>query len=164
MPTKLTFVALLCGWLLVATPAYQLPVDQELKTQYHVTRLAANGLVLQAGAVLVVQQDNIKASPASAQLYYPNSYTKDGRVKQSFKQSLLAEMSLRVMKDQARTLNIGEKAYVIDIEARKSDLVFKIQTCSTCNPSAQDPNDIPYRAEISFQFQKALADSASVQD
>lgn len=40
--------------------------EQQLKSQYQLTRVGANGVVLQAGSVLVVQQDNINAESHSA--------------------------------------------------------------------------------------------------
>ena len=68
-----------------AVPQDQIPkpnVEQQLNNQYQLTRVGANGVVVQAGSVLVVQQDNIKANPAANLLYWSNLYKKDGHVKQ----------------------------------------------------------------------------------
>lgn len=137
-------------------------VEQQLRNQYHLTRVGANGVVLQAGSVLVVQQDNIKANPASNLLYWSNLYKKDGRVKQPA--IMFKSGSSKVGKSGLRFLAVGEKVYVTNIDTKSGAIVFSLQSCGTCDPAAVDSNDVPYRAELSFQFQKGFLDSANFED
>jgi len=153
-------LALSLGVFLYAAPQDQASkpnIEQQLKTQYRLTRVGANGVVLQAGSVLVIQQDNIKANPASNQLYWSNLYKKDGHVKQPA--IMIKSGSAGVDKSNLRFLQVGEKIYVTNIEIKSADIVFSLQSCGICNPSTIDPNDVPYRAELSFQFHKGFVDS-----
>jgi hypothetical protein len=70
-------------FLLPGAPQSQKSIEQQLKEKYDPSRVEANRVALQAGSVLVAQQGNIKANPASRQLYSPKPYKKDGRVKRS---------------------------------------------------------------------------------
>src|SRR5579864_4880628 len=126
--------------LLHAAPqdqASNLNIEQQVKAQYRLARVGANGVVLQAGSVLVVQQDNIKANPASNRIYWSNLYKKDGRVKQPA--IMIKSGSAAVDKSTLRFLQVGEKVYVTNIEIKPADVVFSLQYCGTCNPSAVDP-------------------------
>ena len=158
-------VAAFFGSFLRAAPQDQASkpdIEQQLKAQYHITRVGANGVVLQAGSVLVVQQDNIKANPASNILYWSNLYKKDGHVKQPI--IMVKSGASTVDKSSIRFLQVGEKVYVTNIEIKPANIVFSLQSCGACKPAASDPNDVPYRAELSFQFQKGFADSANFKD
>ena len=137
-------------------------IEQQLRTQYHLARVGGNGVVLQAGSVLVVQQDNIKANPGSTLFYWSNLYKKDGHVKQPV--MMVKSGSSEVDKSALRFLQVGEKVYVTNIEVKSADIVFSLQSCGMCNQSAIDPNDIPYRAELSFQFHKGFLDSTSFEE
>jgi hypothetical protein len=148
-----------------AVPQDQPPkpnIEQQLRNQYQLTRVGANGVVVQAGSVLVVQQDNIKANPASNLLYWSNLYKKDGHVKQPA--IMIKSGSSGVDKSSIRFLQVGEKVYVTNIEFKPAAVVFSLQSCGACNPSATDPNDVPYRAELSFQFQKGFLDAGNFED
>lgn len=145
-----------------AVPQDQTPkpnIEQQLRNQYQLTRVGANGVVVQAGSVLVVQQDNIKANPAANLLYWSNLYKKDAHVKQPA--IMIKSGSSGVDKSSIRFLQVGEKVYITNIEFKPAAVVFSLQSCGACNPSASDPNDVPYRAELSFQFQKGFVDSAN---
>src|ERR1039457_859220 len=137
-------------------------IEQQVKAQYQIARVGANGVVVQAGSVLVVQQDNIKANPASNLLYWSNLYKKDGHVKQPA--IMIKSGSSGVDKSSIRFLQVGEKVYVTNIEFKPAAVVFSLQSCGACNPSATDPNDVPYRAELSFQFQKDFLDADKFED
>jgi len=138
-------------------------VEQQLRKQYVLTRVGTNGVVAQAGTVLTVQADGIKASPASYMLFWPNNYKKGGgRVKQPLV-SAKAGIS-KVDRGAIRFFQMGEKAYLVEMEIRDADVVFSIQSCGVCNPSGTDPNDTPYRAEVSFQLGKGYLNTGSVKD
>ena len=136
-------------------------LEQQLKAEYRTTRVGTNGVVLQVGSVMVVQQDNIRANSADNQIYWPNTYKRDGRVKQP---TIIVKNGAAAAKSSLRLLQVGERVYVTLIEIKPSDIVFSLQSCGTCDPSAPDPNAPPYRAELSFQFQKGFAESATFQE
>jgi hypothetical protein len=153
-----------CGVSLYATPqdqASKSDIEQQLKTQCPLTRVGTNGVVVQAGCVLVVQEDNIKAIPASYQHYWVNSYKTGGRVKQSHIQNVpggLPDAS------ELRFLQVGEKVYLASIEVKNNDIIFKVQSCGVCDPNNVDQNNPPFRAALSFQFEKGFVASANIKE
>ena len=137
-------------------------IEDQLRNDYHVTRVGANGIVIQAGSIAVVEQDNIKANPAANQLYWSNLYKKDGHVKQPA--IMIKSGSSAVEKSSIRFFQVGEKVYITNIEFKPAAIVFSLQSCGACDPSATDSSDVPYRAELSFQFQKGFLDSTNYED
>src|ERR1039457_3651529 len=154
MRTKVIILSLLTqsvGALLFCGVAALKPgVEQQLRAQYAVTRVGANGAVLQAGQVLVVQLDGIKASPTSlGQGYFPNSYKKDEHVKQSVKNKVW-HMPLVPGLSPDRPLQVAEKVYLTNIQVKNEEIVFSVQSCGVCNPAVADP--VAFRAALAFQF------------
>jgi len=131
-------------------------LEEQLKAQYKLTRAGINGVVTHAGVVLVVQEDGLGANPASWGGYWANSVDKRGRIKWNIMQNFGNHDAHEV-----RDVQVGEKVYVTNIEAKGTGIVFSLQSCGACNPSAVDPNDIPYRAKLSFRFEKGYVDSAN---
>jgi hypothetical protein len=138
-------------------------VEQQLRKQYILTRVGTNGVVVQAGTVLTVQADGIKASPASYLVFWPNNYKKGGgRVKQPM---MTAKAGIsKVDRGEIRFFQVGEKVYLAQMEIKDADLVFSIQSCGSCRPSGADPNDVPYRAEVSFQLGKGYLNTGTFKD
>jgi hypothetical protein len=128
-------------------------IEQQLRSQYRVASVGNNGVVVRAGTVVVVQQDGITALPAPGE--YPcNSHKEGSRISHS----AMCAINYSVSKDTQRPLQVGEKAYLTGIQAKPTEVVFKIQTC--CGGS----NDAPYRAAVSFQFPKGYLDSMKLKD
>jgi hypothetical protein len=126
-------------------------MEQQLRSQYRTASVGNNGVVVRTGTVVVVQQDGIAALPAPSE--WPcNSYKQGGRIKQSS----MCALNWSPSKDSTRLLQVGEKAYLTAIQVKPSEIVFKVQTC--CD------NAVPYRAAISFQFQKGYLDSMKFKD
>lgn len=77
------------GACLFGMPQNQVPrpsIEQQLRKQYALTRVGTNGVVTQAGSVLVVQQDGLKAIPALYQGYFGNNVKKGGPIKANYVQ------------------------------------------------------------------------------
>jgi len=169
MRTRLIISSLLTqsvGALLFAAPQALKPAaEQQLRAQYPVARVGGNGTVLQAGQVLVVQMDGIKANLAPFHSgYYPNEYKKDGK---KVTQSLLGDAKRMPVGGPAAVPKIqaGDKVYLTGIELKKEEIVFSIQSCGVCNPAV--PNHLPLRASVAFQFRKGYLETAdydAVQD
>jgi hypothetical protein len=162
MLTKVIISSLLTqsvGALLFAAPQALKPsVEQKLRAQYPVTRVGANGTVLQAGQVLVVQLDGIRANPAWVnQSYYPNTFKKDGKkVTQSIKGDII---HFPVGGPAAIPhLDAGAKVYLTGIELKKEEIIFSVQSCGACNPAVAQ--SLSHRAALAFQFGKGYLESA----
>jgi hypothetical protein len=138
-------------------------IEQQLRKQYILTRVGTNGVLVQAGTVLTVQADGIKSSPASYLVFWPNNYKKGGgRVKQPM---MTAKAGIsKVDRGEIRFLQVGEKVYLSQMEIKDADVVFSIQSCGSCSPSGADPNDVPYRAEVSFQLGKGYLNTGTFKD
>jgi hypothetical protein len=159
---SIAILSVAAGSTLVAAPqdAPKPGIETQLRRAYPLARVGVNGVVAQPGTILVVQMDNIKSNPADRQVYWPNTFKRGSRVKQS----LLGEVSFVSMKDVARLLGVGEKAYLTKLEIKATEVVLGIQSCGTCNAAGMDQDNPPYRAAIAFQFGKGYLASSEFQD
>ena len=124
-------------------------LEQQLRSQYHLTRVGTNGRVVgEAGSILVIQQDGLAAIPASYGAYWYSTFKNGGRIKTSFIQHGGSVASTQ------RLLQVGEKAYLINMEIAAAEIVFYVQSCGECDVSALDPREVPYRARLAIQFDK----------
>jgi hypothetical protein len=131
-------------------------VRQQLQTQYAPTRLADDATtVTRAGAILVVQKEGVGANTISALGIFVNSY-KDGHIKQSLTSRLL------IPNDAMRTLQVGEKVYVLKVEVKDTEIVVYVQPCGSCNPTAVDANSVSYKSAVAFQFPKGYLRTTDV--
>ena len=161
------------GACLLAAPQDQAAkpaIDQQLRKQYAAARVGSNGVVTQPGSVLVIQEDGIKAVPASYQGYFANSVKKGARIKPNIIQHIGGGGTglHAAYLEEARLLQVGEKAYVTKVEIDKdTEIIFSLQSCGSCDPAAVDSNNPPFRASLAFQFAKgylAAADWKDVQE
>jgi hypothetical protein len=121
-------------------------VEQQLRSQYRVAMVGSDSIsVIGAGAVLVVAQNGIKASPPSAFGCWYNSHKPGSGIKYSVVSEALTPVDL---KNQMRLLQVGEKVVVIRLDVKPSEVDFCVQTYT------DNPNDPPYRAGVMFQFQQ----------
>jgi hypothetical protein len=157
---RLLRLAAVIIWLILSgtTPALlaQTPgpgIEQQLRAQYPITIVGNNGVVVKTGSVLVVQQDGIMALQAPAD--WPcNSYKQGGHIKQS----TLCGINYAQAKPNTRLLQVGEKVYVVALQAKPTEIVFKVQSIPN------NDGDAPFKADVSFQFQKGYQDSIKVQE
>jgi hypothetical protein len=150
------------GWTLLPFQgqAQSQNVEQQLRSQYRVTRVGTNGTVVgQAGTILIVEQDGLNAIPASYGKYWYSNFKAGGRIKGS-----AIQHGGTVAIAELRSLQVGEKAYLADLEINQAEMVFYLQSCGACDVSAPDSNDVPYRARLAIGFQKGyLSTSTSKQ-
>lgn len=126
-------------------------LEQRIRSQYRLTRVGTNGVVVgQAGSVLVLQQDGLKAIPASYGPYWYSSF-KNGRIKGS-----AIQHGGSVAISELRPLQVGEKVYLVNLEVNQAEIVFYVQSCGACDAATVDSNNAPYRARLSFQFDKGF--------
>jgi hypothetical protein len=153
--TFVTFISALALALPIALgQAADSSVEQQLKAHYPTTSVGANGVVVRAGTVVVVQIDGINALPAPSE--WPcNSFKSGGHITQT----TLCSVNYSPSKDQTRLLQVGEKGYLTAVLYKSSDVVFKVQTVS------DDPNAPPFRAAVSFQLpKKAYTPFSAIQE
>ena len=131
---------------------------EQLGSVYIPTGVGENGVVTHAGTVLVVQQDHILALAASIGCYPSNLYKSGGRIKLGFIQNC----GRRYTPADQRRLQVGDRVYLTSMEVKSSEIVFKVQSCGNCDPSNIDPENVPYRAALSFEFQKGYLDTANL--
>jgi hypothetical protein len=125
-------------------------VAQQLRTQYRLTRVAADGTTVgKAGTVLVLQQDGLTAIPASYGKYWYSNFKDGGRIKGSTVQHGGTDAA-----SERRPLQMGEKVYVLNLEINQAEMVFCVQSCGACDVSAADPSEVPYRARLAIGFPK----------
>jgi hypothetical protein len=120
-------------------------VAQQLLPQYRIASVDGSGRLVRAGSVLVVAQDGLKANPPSAYGCWYNSHKPGGGIKYSVVSEALTPADLR---NQMRFLQVGEKVVVVRLDVKPSEVDFCVQTYT------DNPNDIPYRAGVLFQFQQ----------
>jgi hypothetical protein len=133
-------------------------IEQQLRTQYALTKVADSGNVTQPGATLVVRFFGIKANPLSGDIYWPNSYKSGGRIGHPM---FVAKRGVSKVAEDTRFLRAGENVYVTNIEAKDDEVVFSLQTCDS-GFAANEPNGPPYRASVAFQFQKRFVNPSNL--
>jgi len=143
-------------------------IEQQLRSQYHITKVGADGTILgQAGSVLVIQptvtwsaaEQGLTALPASSGVYWYTTYNKEGRAKRA---TLQHGGGVADGKYGHRYLQVGEKVYLTDLEVKPTEIAFFVQSCGTCDPSEPDPNNPPYRARLAFEFDKSYLSTAGL--
>ena len=120
-----------------------LSIEQQLRSQYRISSVGANGVAVRTGSVLVVAEDGIKANPPSGGTYWYNSHKPGDRIKYSVVFESLQPVDLR---NQLRRLVVGAKVFVMQIDVKASELAFYVQTCDG------DADGVRYRAAVLFQF------------
>src|ERR1035441_5071168 len=130
-------------------------LEQQLRGQYRAASVGNNGVVIRPGSVVTIQKDGITALQVTTEIsplgkYWSNT-CKDGRISTP----KLVQMNNQPLKAWARSIQVGETAYITSLQVKASDIVFGLQT----RPA--DANESPYRATLTFQFRKGYLDSAN---
>jgi hypothetical protein len=129
--------------------------EQQLRSQYQLTRVGGNGTVVgQPGAILVMQEDGLTAIPASYGPYWYSTFKKGGHIKSS-----MVQHGGSVAIHERRPFQVGEKLYLVNMEVTATEIVFNVQSCGACDLSVS-PNEPPYRARLAFQFDKGYLSTA----
>jgi hypothetical protein len=110
---------------------------RQIEMSYMPTIMEPNGLgVALPGTIMVVQKEGLTASPAAQP---PISIHGSGLV--------------RAGANAAKVLAIGDKVY-LKRDITDDGIVFYVQTCGSCDPSAPDPANVPYDAIVTVRFQR----------
>jgi hypothetical protein len=153
-------------------------LTQQIESAYAITVLDTNGLkVTQPGCVLVIQKENIQAC-TSSKTPFRNVY-EDGQVEAETKNKVLNKLrrfpvpggipgsgDTPSCTGKTRALMVGEKVYLVRLDVndqKESGIIFGLQTCGSCDPSAADPAHIPYRADIRISFRKGYLAATDLQ-
>ena len=139
---------LLIGACLLANAQNKVAVEQKLTSEYALTKATADRTdIVTAGAIVVLQKDNLLMVDASTSNPYQNSY-KEGRITQNAL-GKLAGFGSRIPGvqrpgGQTRTFVAGEKFWVTKIEVKDNGIAFELFTDAI--------NDVRYRAVLTFPF------------
>jgi hypothetical protein len=130
-------------------------LQSELQARFAPTKLEKTRVVT-LGAVVIVQKDGIGAIAPSSGLNfsYPNNY-KSGAIHHDGKAVFLTNSGV------IRDLFVNEPVYVIKIEVKDATVLIGVQSCGNCDPNAPDPEHLPVRANVTFQFGKPYLASAT---
>src|SRR5258708_647306 len=123
--------------------------EQQLNSQYPPAKLSRRG-VAQPGSVLVIRRNGIGASPATG-LAFSNNF-RDGQIKPGMRGALVQNVS--------RDLEVGERVFLLKPEVKEASIGFHVQSCGACSPVELDPDHLPYKASVSFQFPKRYLETA----
>lgn len=130
--------------------------EQQLRQQIPVASIGNNGLVVRPGTLATVIKDGITALPVAPQvspgMAWPNTYKKGGRVGTS----ALQRLNYGPVQEFSRVLQVGEVAYIYQIQVKSNEIVLSLQTA----PS--NPAEGLYRANLSFQFPKGEMETADL--
>ena len=136
-------------------------LEQQLRSQYAVTRVGANGVLVHAGTVLKVLKDGIRSMPASYAaayaVFWPNNFKSGGKVGYHWS---CPKCKFNLM----RPLQVGEMVYLTGLEIKDADLVFRFQSCGACGPAGSNQDDPPYTAEMSFQLGKGYLANSTLKE
>jgi hypothetical protein len=154
-------VLLACGFSALSQDSASL--DRYLSEHFPATKFE-KGKLVKPGAVLTVQRDGIGSlAPHGGvamgrsgvpDLAFPNSF-KSGVIHHDGKSVFLASSG------SIRDLSVGERVYVMKIDVKDANIVFNVQTCGKCDPNFPDPEHLPARANVNFQFSKQYLSSAT---
>ncbi len=158
--SKLTAEAVGLAVLCVSLPGLRAQApgqgfEQQLRSQYRLTRVGGNGTVAgQPGTVLEMHEDGLTAIPAAYGPYWYSTIKKGGRIKSS-----MVQHGGSVAMSERRPYQVGEKVYLVGMEVTPVEIAFNVQSCGACDLSV-NPNDPPYRARLTFQFEKGYLSTA----
>jgi tetratricopeptide (TPR) repeat protein len=119
-------------------------IAAKLESHYKKTAIDSNLNVINAGTVLVVQEDGILGIPPSSQLGCTATF-KDGELHKP------TGLSKAMCGNDVRPIAIGEKVYLlgIDVQGSKDKVTFQVIECDSCNGFSQASS---YKAFLVFQF------------
>jgi hypothetical protein len=152
---------LACAFTALAQESASL--ERYLLNRFPTTKFEKSKIV-KPGIVVTVQRDGIGSLAPSGgvamgrsavmDLAYPNSY-KNGAIHHDGKAVFLTNAGT------SRDLAVGERVYLLKIDVKDSAIVFNVQTCGNCDPNLPDPENLPARANVTFQFGKAYLSTAT---
>jgi hypothetical protein len=126
----------LCGGALLHGQDWRGAIQTKMESQFTLTKATADKSdIVEAGAVLILQKDDLLLYPPSIRYPIPNTY-KDGKISINF----LGKLSV------ARKFVRGEKFWVTRIQVKDDGLYFDFLS---------DPiSDVRYDGSLKFPFQK----------
>ena len=151
------FSTLLIGIASAAHAQDRAAIEQKLTSDYPLTKATADKTdIVTAGAVIVLQKDNLMMVDVSASNPYQNNY-KDGRITQNALGKLAGFghrlPGVSTPGGATRTFVAGEKFWVTKIEVKDNGVAFELFTDAI--------SDIRYRAVLTFPFPKGGAPSVA---
>jgi hypothetical protein len=156
LPRACAVLVLLCG-LVGTAPAQNADLQKQLETNYPLTKATAdNSDVVTAGAVLVLQKDNLQMCKSNMPIPTKNFY-KNGGISQGGLMSFMGKLGNASLgggndANTVRKFVAGEKFWVTRIQVEGDGVTFTFLS---------DPfQDARYESTLKFQYAKGQVPSA----
>jgi hypothetical protein len=125
-------------------------IEKKLTSQYALTHTTADRTdIVTAGAILVLQKDNLMMVDTASANMFQNTY-KDGKITQNALGRTLGRLGRLPGAQQTtanqRTYVAGEKMWLTKVDVREDGVVLELYTDAV--------NDVRYRAGLRFPFPK----------
>ena len=129
-------------------------LEEQLKAQYKLVKVAPDGHIAEPGTVLVIQKGGILSVVPSSLIMCGNKY-QDGNLKPA------AGFCKATVANTSRDLAVGEKVYAwkLKVEIPKEKLTLQVIECDSCNGVGQPSL---YKAQVDFQFARGYLEKAAV--
>ena len=125
-------------------------IETKLTSQYALTKTTADRTdIVTAGAILVLQKDNLMMVDVSSSNMFQNTY-KDGKITQNALGRMVGRFNrlpgATPTTANQRTYVAGEKMWLTKVDVREDGVVLELYTDAV--------NDVRYRAGLKFPFPK----------
>jgi len=153
MNTKTQFfavaVVVVCFGYLCAGQNAPASLEEQLKGQYKLVRLGADGggqAVIEPGVVLDIQKGGVLGVPGASMAMCPAKY-------QNGDLNVPSKLCIAMVGGSSRFFQVGDRVYASKIEVNldKDKISFRIVACDSCN-NVNPPTF--YKSEVLFQFPK----------
>jgi hypothetical protein len=131
-------------------------IEKKIESQYNLTKITADRTdIVTAGAVLVLQKDNLMMVDVASANVFQNTY-KEGKITQNALGRLAGRFN-RLPGAQSTTANqrtyvAGEKMWLTKVDVRDDGVVLELYTDAV--------NDVRYRAGLKIPFPKGSMPAA----
>jgi hypothetical protein len=153
-----TLLSLFAGMSMQLRAQDKASIEKKITAQYALTHTTADRTdIVTAGAVLVLQKDNLMMVDVSSANVFQNTY-KDGKITQNALGRMVGRFN-RLPGAQPTTANqrtyvAGEKMWLTKVDVREDGVVLELYTDAV--------NEVRYRAGLKFGFPKGSLPQADV--
>jgi hypothetical protein len=130
-------------------------IETQVRLAYPLTKFRPDRTqLLSEGTLFIVQRPGIVATSIVKGVHFVTGY-KRGKLSHGFASSV-GEMAT-----ESGSFQVNEAVYLfkIDVDTKKSTITMHVQSCGSCNPAAPDPDHLPERGAVKFDFEKGAFDT-----
>ena len=138
-----------------SAPVTSRSVADLLAQEYTVTKVDADGHVIEPGAIVHIGLQILKANPIYGDRYEPNFFKKDFVSHPAFRKPSMDNLKVA---DSMGNMGPEESVFITGIDVAATSVTFKLQTFE--NRLTRPLANTPYRAALAFQFSKGVTDNS----